>query len=61
MVFTAQLLPLKKNPWTKAGTGSGVVYKKDDNNAYIVTNNHVIEGSDAIEVLSRTGPRFKQN
>ena len=29
----------------EAGTGSGVVYKKDGGKAYIVTNNHVIEGA----------------
>ena len=28
----------------EAGTGSGVIYKKDGGKAYIVTNNHVIEG-----------------
>ena len=25
--------------------GSGVIYKKDDNNAYLVTNTHVINGA----------------
>lgn len=33
-----------------AGTGSGVIYKKEDGNAYIVTNHHVIEGANQIEV-----------
>lgn len=32
------------------GTGSGVVYKIEDDRAYIVTNNHVIEGAQKIEV-----------
>lgn len=35
------------NVWTQAqeaGTGSGVIYKKQDNSAYIVTNHHVVEG-----------------
>ncbi|WP_010097981.1 S1C family serine protease [Ornithinibacillus scapharcae] len=36
---------------SEAGTGSGVIYKKDDNYAYVVTNHHVIEGADEIEVL----------
>ncbi len=31
-------------------TGTGFVYKKDDNTAYILTNNHVIESGDAIYV-----------
>jgi len=34
----------------EVGTGSGVIYKKDGNFAYIVTNNHVIKDADAIEV-----------
>ena len=35
--------------------GSGVIYKKDDDKAYIVTNNHVISGSDAVKVLLSDG------
>ncbi|WP_343838886.1 S1C family serine protease [Salinibacillus aidingensis] len=34
----------------KTGTGSGVIYKVTDNAAYIVTNNHVVEGANEIEV-----------
>ncbi|WP_047983481.1 S1C family serine protease [Ornithinibacillus californiensis] len=36
---------------SEAGTGSGVIYKKDAQYAYVVTNHHVIEGADEIEVL----------
>lgn len=35
------------------GTGSGVVYKKDGKDAYIVTNNHVVEGADKVDVTLR--------
>src|SRR5699024_6191916 len=35
----------------EAGTGSGVIYKHEDGDAYIVTNHHVIEGADEIEVV----------
>src|SRR5699024_3835884 len=35
----------------ETGTGSGVIYKKDRNYAYVVTNHHVIEGADAVEVV----------
>lgn len=35
----------------EAGTGSGVIYKKDDEYAYVVTNHHVIEGADSVEVV----------
>src|SRR5699024_2598730 len=35
----------------EAGTGSGVIYTKDDQYAYVVTNYHVIEGADELEVV----------
>ena len=33
------------------GTGSGVIYKIEDEYAYVVTNYHVIEGADTVEVV----------
>ncbi|MFJ7752652.1 S1C family serine protease [Peribacillus muralis] len=42
----------------EAGTGSGVVYKKDDGKAYIVTNNHVIEGANELEVTLSDGTKL---
>lgn len=36
-------------------TGSGFVYKKDDKNAYIMTNYHVIDGADAVKVEFNDG------
>ena len=36
---------------SEAGTGSGVIYKKDDDYAYIVTNHHVVDKADMIEVV----------
>ncbi|MFE7914880.1 S1C family serine protease, partial [Bacillus mobilis] len=33
-----------------AGTGSGVIYKKAGNKAYIVTNNHVVDGANKLAV-----------
>lgn len=35
----------------EAGTGSGVIYKKENGSAYVVTNHHVISGADQIEVV----------
>ncbi|MYL20963.1 PDZ domain-containing protein [Halobacillus litoralis] len=35
---------------TEAGTGSGVIYKVEENAAYIVTNNHVIEGASEVDI-----------
>ncbi|PJN87538.1 S1C family serine protease [Bacillus sp. mrc49] len=42
----------------EAGTGSGVVYKKADGKAYIVTNNHVIEGANELEVTLSDGTKL---
>src|SRR5690625_1023383 len=36
---------------TEAGSGSGVIYKEEDGEAYVVTNHHVIEGADTVEVV----------
>lgn len=36
---------------SEAGTGSGVIYKKDKEYAYIVTNHHVIDQADVIEIV----------
>ncbi|WP_343044352.1 S1C family serine protease [Streptococcus pacificus] len=35
--------------------GSGVIYKKDSKDAYLVTNNHVISGAQKIEILLSNG------
>lgn len=40
-----------------SGSGSGVIFKKDDNHAFIVTNNHVIEGAEKIEVSLENGEK----
>ncbi|WP_146814612.1 S1C family serine protease [Halobacillus faecis] len=43
----------------QAGVGSGVIYKKQDGTAYVVTNNHVIEGASEIEVVLADETRVK--
>ncbi|WP_077624137.1 S1C family serine protease [Sediminibacillus massiliensis] len=46
------------NMWEEsqaAGTGSGVIYKKEDGKAYVVTNNHVVEGANEVEVILPNG------
>ncbi|QOY37352.1 S1C family serine protease [Anaerobacillus isosaccharinicus] len=50
----------ESNFWSQAsgeGTGSGVVYKKSNDHAYIVTNHHVIEGARQIEISLSDGSR----
>lgn len=38
-----------------AGWGSGVIYDTDDNLAYILTNNHVVENSSKVEIEYTNG------
>lgn len=40
-----------------ASEGSGVIYKKEGKHAYIVTNNHVVEGQNALQVLLADGTK----
>jgi serine protease Do len=39
------------------GSGSGVVFRKVDGTAYIITNNHVVEGAEEIEVSFHNGEK----
>ncbi|WP_270322723.1 S1C family serine protease [Weissella confusa] len=41
-----------------ASEGSGVIYKKQGGVAYIVTNNHVVAGSNALQVLLSDGTKL---
>ncbi len=43
----------------ETGIGSGVIFKKDNVKAYIVTNNHVVEGAKEVEVAIANGKRVK--
>ncbi|GET14349.1 serine protease [Ligilactobacillus agilis] len=44
---------------TSESEGSGVIYKKNSNTAYVVTNNHVISGADSFYVMLYSGKRVK--
>ena len=43
---------------TSESEGSGVIYKKTGNTAFIVTNNHVIAGANKVEVLMSNGKKL---
>lgn len=43
---------------TATSEGSGVIYKKSGNTAYVVTNNHVISGANKVEVLLSNGKKL---
>ena len=40
---------------TTSWSGSGVIYKKAGNKAYIVTNNHVVDGANKLAVKLSDG------
>lgn len=42
-----------------SGSGSGVIYKKSGDKAYVVTNNHVVEDADELEVTLASGKKVK--
>jgi serine protease Do len=44
---------------SQAGTGSGVIYKINDQYAYIVTNHHVVEGAAQLEVSLSNGTQLE--
>ncbi len=41
------------------GSGSGVLYKKENGKAYIVTNHHVVEDAEALEVTLDDGTKME--
>lgn len=42
-----------------SGSGSGVVYKVDGNTVYVITNHHVIDSANSIEVIFSNGESVK--
>ncbi|QHE53977.1 S1C family serine protease [Pontibacillus sp. HMF3514] len=57
VVKYGQSAPLSEN--SKAGTGSGVIYKKENGEAYVVTNHHVIDNAQSLEVILSSGDKVK--
>ncbi len=51
--------PTNEEEYLQAGSGSGAIYKVAEDLAYIFTNNHVVEGSDAVDVLFQDGKRVQ--
>lgn len=47
----------RSSEMVESGSGSGVLIKKTDEGAFIVTNNHVIEGASEIEVSLHNGEK----
>lgn len=47
----------KRNKLQESSEGSGLIYSKQNGNAYIVTNNHVVAGSEKLEVILSDGTK----
>ncbi|MDK6820820.1 trypsin-like peptidase domain-containing protein, partial [Klebsiella pneumoniae] len=47
------------NDLEAAREGSGVIYKKDGKTAYVVTNNHVVDKAQGLEVVLSDGTKVK--
>ncbi|GAB3063386.1 S1C family serine protease [Salinicoccus sesuvii] len=43
----------------EVGTGSGVIYKLTDEYAYVVTNNHVVDGAEELQVNLENGDQLR--
>ncbi|MCW6660317.1 trypsin-like peptidase domain-containing protein [Aerococcaceae bacterium NML191292] len=52
---SANDLPSEGGELVTAGEGSGVVYKTEGDKAYIVTNQHVVNGAQAVDVIMSDG------
>lgn len=63
VVGVTNLQTAQQNPFTsaadteaqKAGAGSGVIYKEEGDSAFIVTNNHVVEGAEKVKITLSDG------
>lgn len=52
----------QQNVWApsqKIASGSGIIYKKEDGKAYVVTNHHVVEGATEVDVVLNDGTHIK--
>lgn len=48
--ITSQQMNFFYQTYETTGSGSGIIYKKDNEKVYIVTNNHVIEGASKVSI-----------
>lgn len=49
-VYGSTVVVIASKDGKKISTGTGFIYKKDNGKAYIMTNNHVIDGADSVVV-----------
>lgn len=49
----------KSDEFAIAGEGSGVIYKKEGQTAYVVTNNHVVAGAEKLDIQLSSGEKIE--
>ena len=49
-VYGSTVVVIASSKGKQISTGTGFIYKKNNGKAYIMTNNHVIDGADSVEV-----------
>lgn len=49
-VYGSTVVVIASAKGKQISTGTGFIYKKDNNKAYVMTNNHVIEGADNVVI-----------
>ncbi|RBW69116.1 S1C family serine protease [Bacillus taeanensis] len=57
-VINLQQTSLWEEGYGEAGSGSGVIYKKEGENAFVVTNHHVVEGANQLEISLSDGTKI---
>ncbi|MCG8454014.1 MAG: Do family serine endopeptidase [Spirochaetales bacterium] len=51
--------PFEAEPYRQQGLGSGVIVERRGNTYYVLTNNHVVDGADEIEINLNDGRQFQ--
>lgn len=50
--------PFNNSTYSQEGSGSGIIFKVDQDNLYVVTNHHVIDGATKVEVTLKAGDTY---
>ena len=50
-VYDSVVVVVSYSKGTKISTGTGFVYKKNNDKAFVMTNNHVVEGADEVKII----------
>ncbi len=58
-LYNAVVVVQNFNNGKQLGSGTGFVYKTDEKNGYIITNNHVVEGGDTFNIIFSNGKSVK--